>query len=283
MPKQRGEEKSRRDAAIVAYTLIRFGERELDEALSERLFEDDVDQRQQAVRQPVRTQTLHRLDRVTRKQELLHFVEQPRRRNVLHQRREIRNRRRGLGIDCHTELRSEPHGAEHAHRIFAEPGNGRADQPQPPKVDIGDAADVIPNRLGRRIEIERVDREIAAHGVLGLRAVDIVGDEPTVLVGRIVAGLRGAKGRHLDRLGSDVHVDEPEAAPMMKARRKSGFTCSGRASVATSKSLGSIPSSRSRTAPPTMNALNPASCSLRVTSSAPRLNCVRRMGWSAGP
>ena len=48
--------------------------------------------------------------------------------------------------------------------------------------------------------------------------------------------------------------------PMMKARRNSGFTSSGRASVAMSKSLGLMPSRRSRTAPPTTKALNPASC-----------------------
>ena len=40
--------------------------------------------------------------------------------------------------------------------------------------------------------------------------------------------------------------------PMMKARRNSPRTCSGVALVATSKSLGRRPSSRSRTAPPTI-------------------------------
>ena len=44
---------------------------------------------------------------------------------------------------------------------------------------------------------------------------------------------------------------EARIRPMMIARRNSGFTCSGRASVAMSKSLGVMPSSRSRTAPPT--------------------------------
>jgi len=38
---------------------------------------------------------------------------------------------------------------------------------------------------------------------------------------------------------------------MIGARRNSGFTSSGRASVAMSKSFGTMPSSRSRTAPPT--------------------------------
>ena len=40
--------------------------------------------------------------------------------------------------------------------------------------------------------------------------------------------------------------------PMMRLRRKIFLTCSGVASVATSKSLGSTPNSKSLTAPPTM-------------------------------
>ncbi len=70
---------------------------------------------------------------------------------------------------------------------------------------------------------------------------------------------------------------------MMKARLNSGFTCSGVALVAMSKSLGVIPSSRSRTAPPTTNALYPACCSLRITSCAPRESCVRRTECAPGP
>jgi len=42
--------------------------------------------------------------------------------------------------------------------------------------------------------------------------------------------------------------------PMMRERRKIERTSSGVALVATSKSLGRMPSSRSRTAPPTTNA-----------------------------
>jgi hypothetical protein len=40
--------------------------------------------------------------------------------------------------------------------------------------------------------------------------------------------------------------------PMMRERRKQWRTCSGVALVATSKSFGVNPASRSRTAPPTM-------------------------------
>ena len=61
----------------------------VDEALAERLLEDHVEQRQQAVRQAVRAQALQRLERVPGQQQLLHLVEQPRRRDVLHQRGEL--------------------------------------------------------------------------------------------------------------------------------------------------------------------------------------------------
>ena len=119
MPQQRREQEAGRDAAVLAHAQIGVGERELDEALAERLLEDHVEQRQQAVRQAVRAQALQRLDRVAGEQELLHLVEQPRRRDVLHQRRELRDRRRGLRLDRDAELRREPHGAQHAHRVLA--------------------------------------------------------------------------------------------------------------------------------------------------------------------
>jgi hypothetical protein len=120
VPEQRREQECGRDAAILAHAQVGVGERELDEALSERLLENDVDQRQQSVRQAVRAQALHRLRRVTGQQELLHLVEESRGRNVLHQRREIRYRRGSLRIDRDAELRREPHRPQHAHRIFAQ-------------------------------------------------------------------------------------------------------------------------------------------------------------------
>jgi hypothetical protein len=50
--------------------------------------------------------------------------------------------------------------------------------------------------------------------------------------------------------------------------RNSFFTCSGNASVATSKSFGWMPSSRSRTQPPTRNAWKPPSRSRYSTRNA---------------
>jgi hypothetical protein len=57
---------------------VGVGERQIDEPLPERLLEDDVDHRQQAVREPVRAKAFERLDGVAGQQKLLHLVEQAR-------------------------------------------------------------------------------------------------------------------------------------------------------------------------------------------------------------
>ena len=211
MPQQRGEQERRRHRLAVAHALVGVGEREVDEARPERLFEDDVEQRQHAVMQPVLAQALQRFDRVSRQQQLFHLVEQPRRRHVVDQRRQ-----RGIGVAVFfsismPELRREPRGAQHAHRVFAIAGDRIADQAQPPRLDVGDAADVVPDFLGRRVEVERVDREVAAQRVLGLRAEHVVGQQPAVLVGGVVADLTRAERRDLDRLGAGQHVHQPKA------------------------------------------------------------------------
>ena len=161
---------------------------------------------------PCARRLLHRLHRVPRQQQLLHLVEEARRRDVLDQRRELRDRRRGLRLDRDAELGGEAHRAQHPHRVLAVARHRRADQLQPPRADVGDAADVVPHLLGRRVEVERVDREVAARGVLGLRPVDVVGQQPAVLVGR---RRRLCAARNVETSivsAPDVDVHEPEAA-----------------------------------------------------------------------
>ena len=96
----------------------------------ERLLQDHVEQRQQAVRKPVRAQALQRLGGVAGEQELLHLVEQPRRRHVLDEARELGDRRRRLGIDREPGLRREADRAQHAHRVLAVTRDRRADELQ---------------------------------------------------------------------------------------------------------------------------------------------------------
>ena len=162
--------------------------------------------------QALLAQAAQRLARMPGEQQLLHLVEQPRGRHVLDQLGEPRDRFRRLLLDREAELRREPHRAQHAHRILAIARDRRADQLHAPRAHVGDAADVIPDFLGRRIEIQRVDREVAPRRIFRLRPVDVVRDQPAMLVGRVVAGLRGAKRRHLDHFVAGVHVHEPEAA-----------------------------------------------------------------------
>ena len=144
-------------------------------------------------------------------QQLFHFVEQARRRHVLEQRRQFGNGRRGLLFDRETELGGEPRGTQHAHRVLAIARDGIADQTHAPRPNVGHAADVVPDFLADRIEVERVAGEVAAQRVLGLRAEHVVGQQPAVLVGGVVACLPCAERRYLDRFRSREHVDQPEA------------------------------------------------------------------------
>jgi hypothetical protein len=84
---------------------------------------------------------------------------------------------------------------------------------------------------------------------------------PSSAVTRVVVlvvlglGRGGAEGGDLDECLAAVDMHDLEApADDARARRNRARTSSGVASVAISKSLGSRPSSRSRTAPPTMKA-----------------------------
>jgi len=77
--------------------------------------------------------------------------------------------------------------------------------------------------------------------------------------------------------GPSITCTRRKRRPMISARRKSGLICSGRASVAMSKSLGVMPSSRSRTAPPTTYAEKPASRSTAHTLAAAGLMDSRAM------
>ena len=117
-----------------------------------------------------------------------------------------------MRVDRHAHFRRQPDRAQHAHRILAEPGHRRPDQLQPPRTHVGDAADVVPDFLRDRIEVERVDGEVAARGVFRLRAVDIVRQQAPVLVGRHLGSLRRAERRDLEHLGADMHVHETEPA-----------------------------------------------------------------------
>jgi hypothetical protein len=184
-----------------------------------------------------------------REEQLLELVEEPRRRDVLEEARERRERRaRGL-VDREAEFRLEAHGTEHSHRVLAVACLWVADQADRPRADVFDAADVIPDREVLDVVVERVAGEVSSPHVLVDRAVHVVSQEPSAIVVQAVvvariSGLRdvavdvaifvevfvgilvgdavevgidrhrrtrGAKRRDLDDLMPEAHVRKAEA------------------------------------------------------------------------
>ena len=217
VPQQCREQESRRDRLARKDALIGVLECKHDEALAERLLHDDVEQRQQAVVQPLPAQLHYALHRVTGEQELQHLVEQARWRHVGEQVREPAYRPAGPGIDLEPAARREPHRAQHAHRIFAEAALGIADHAQPPFSQIGHPVVVIPDLLRGRVVEQRVDAEIAARGVLLLAAEHVVAQDAPVLVrDPLVALVRragAAESGHLHRFRPAHHVHQAKAPP----------------------------------------------------------------------
>ena len=97
---------------------------------------------------------------MARKQELEHFVEQPRRGNPFQQRRELANRGAGGGIERQAELGAQAHGAQHPDGIFPKARLGITDDPQHALSQVCQPAVVIDDILRRRIVVKGVDREI---------------------------------------------------------------------------------------------------------------------------
>ena len=221
VPEQGGKQETRRHRLALAHPLVRVGKRQFDEFLSLRLLEDHVEQRQQTVMQAFPAQRGERRDRMTGEQQLQHFVEQARGRNVRQQRGQALDRGARSGGDRKPELRRQPHRAQHAHRVFAIAGFRIADQAQLPGLDVLQAAQIVPDLLGDRIVVQRIDGKVPARRIVGLAAEDVVGKNAPVLVGvRIVDILRRAEGRHLDGLRARQHVHQPESAADDKCAAK---------------------------------------------------------------
>ena len=154
-------------------------------------------------------------------------------------------------VDVEVEARREDDRAHHPDRILEEAHAGIADRPDQPVLEIAQPADVVDDRVRGDVVEERVDREVAAEGVLFGRAEDVVAvDQPLVRahlrqvrafglhlvldrrvgidrrVGRGVQRLvdlglvrrqlsridLAAERRDLDRLGPELDVREAEAA-----------------------------------------------------------------------
>jgi len=87
-----------------------------------------------------------------------------------------------------------------------------ADHPQALRAQVLHAVVVVEHLAGGRVVVERVDREVAARGVVVLLAVRVVREHAAVLVGQPVDVHQRAEGGDLDRLLPEHHVHQPEAA-----------------------------------------------------------------------
>ncbi len=110
------------------------------------------------------------------------------------------------------------------------------------------------------VECRRRNRPLAVVFTARGRSSDLFGGEDGVGLEVTFLGVAlgaGAEGRHFDDAVAEVDVHQAET-PADDARvAEQAPHLVGRASVATSKSLGSRPSSRSRTLPPTRHDSKP--------------------------
>ena len=146
------------------------------------------------------------------KQQLQHLVEQARRRHALEERSQRADRLARRRVEREAQLCREPHRPQHAYGVFPVPGRRIADHAQHALFQIGQAAVEIHHLLGLRIEVQRIDGEIAPPCILFLRAEDVVAQYAPVLVLFRRFRVSGAESRDLDRLRAQHHVHQPEAA-----------------------------------------------------------------------
>ena len=144
------------------------------------------------------------------------------------------NRRSRRRFEFEAEYGRHPHGPHHAELVFVETSRGVADGADDAALDVVAPADVVDHAILRRVEEQRVHREVAASGVFfGVGKLDRVGPTTVAILGI------AAKGRHFDvarLLRRRCTAITPNASPIANVRRSpnSARTCSGRAFVATS-------------------------------------------------
>ena len=194
MPEQAGKQKARRGGFPGMDAVVGVLQRQSDEPFTHRLFEHDVEHRQQTVMQAFGAQLPQAFQRVAGEQQLHHFVEQARRRHIAHQFGQAGDRLACAGVDGKTELGGKTHRAQHAHRVFAVTPFRVADHAHGLGADVGDALVVIDHDLRGRVIKQRVDGEVAPRGIIFLRAEDIVAQHTAVGIGFGVLRLVGTKG-----------------------------------------------------------------------------------------
>ncbi len=157
------------------------------------------------------THLLEGTHRVAADEELEHFLEQTRRRNVLQQVAQMVDGCLGGRFDVETQLGGKAYCPQHAHRILTVTGFGVAQQAQQARLQIRHAGAVVDDREIGDIVVEGIDGEVAAQGILLYGAVEVVVQHHAVGALLRLAEIGATEGGHLDDLASEPHVSEAKA------------------------------------------------------------------------
>ena len=215
MPQQGGEEEGGGHRLVLGHALVGVLQGEGDEALAAGLFQDGVEQGQQAVVQALGPQLVHAAQGVAGKQQLEHLVEQAGTGHVLQQGPQLGHRGAGGGVDVEVEAGGEAHRPQHPHRVFAEALFRLADDAQALVLDVVHAAVVVPHLFGGRVVVQGVDGEVPPHRVFLQGAEHVVAHDAAGFVLVAVAALVGggaAEGGDFDGFRPAHDVDDLEAA-----------------------------------------------------------------------
>ncbi len=226
IPEHHREEEGRIDAHIVMNAGIGILQHLADDSLHRAvaaLGKVAGDGREQRLEQAVFPQQHVGLVAIPGLQQLEHFFEQTRRRHIVEQGGQARQRFSRFRADGHIELGGKAHRAQHAHWILAIAGFRIADQADHAVLQILHAADVVANGKVRHAVIEAVDSEVATLGILLDRAEDVVAQQHAVLAplgGDAIGGMpfvMTTEGGDLNDFRPEHHMRQAETSPNQTA------------------------------------------------------------------
>ena len=117
-------------------------------------------------------------------EQLEHFVEQASRRNLVQQASQARDGRGAVLFDIEVELGGKTDGPQHAHRVFLVAFFRVANQANQAIADVMHAVSVIEDAFAAGIQVQGVDGEVAALGIVFQAAIDVVAQDAAALVAR---------------------------------------------------------------------------------------------------
>ena len=155
-------------------------------------------------------QTVHR---VTTGQQFEHFIKQTRIGHVADEVGHRFDRFARRGLNRAVQFDGEPHGPQHAHGIFTVARSRVADHAHRAVLEVFDTTMEINDDFGQRLVIKRVDREVASHGILLVRAEFVIAQDAAVVVRFLGFQRRCPEGRRFDDLGAKHNMHQLESPP----------------------------------------------------------------------